>query len=206
MFFVSLIPIRPELPFGAPSERSDAARNRERLLHAARELVHECGVDAFTMDMLACRADVGKGTVFRRFGSRAGLMMTLLSDSESEFQRQFIFGPPPLGPGAPPLERLIAFGEARIKFVEEFGELARAASEHSPQNRHDAPPVVLWHRHIEMLLREAGLDRDPWLLALSLGASLDPERVLHSLREHGIPQERLAASWRELVTRLLKDG
>lgn len=204
MFFVSLIPIRPELPFGAPPERSDAARNRERLLQAARELVAEHGADALTMDMLACRAEVGKGTVFRRFGSRAGLMMSLLSDAESEFQRQFIFGPPPLGPGAPPLERLIAFGEARIKYVERYGELARAA-EHSPQNRHEAPPVVLWHRHIEMLLREAGLDRDPWLLALSLGATLDPERVLHSLREHGIPPERLADSWRELVTRLLRE-
>lgn len=204
MFFVSLIPIRPELPFGAPPERSDAARNRERLLQAARELVAEHGADALTMDMLACRAEVGKGTVFRRFGSRAGLMMSLLSDAESEFQRQFIFGPPPLGPGAPPLERLIAFGEARIKYVERYGELARAA-EHSPQNRHEAPPVVLWHRHIEMLLREAGLDRDPWLLALSLGATLDPERVLHSLREHGVPAERLADSWRELVTRLLRE-
>ncbi|MEZ2391377.1 TetR/AcrR family transcriptional regulator [bacterium RCC_150] len=201
---MSLIPIRPELRLGAPAERSDAARNRERLLQAAKELVSECGADAVTMDMLACRAKVGKGTVFRRFGSRAGLMMTLLSDAEAEFQRRFIFGPPPLGPGAPPLERLIAFGEARIKYVEEYGELARAAAEHSPQNRHDAPPVVLWHRHIEVLLREAGLDRDPWLLALSLSATLDPERVLHSLKVHQIPAERLAASWRELVSRLLK--
>lgn len=201
---MSLIPIRPgSLPVAQP-ERSDAARNRERLLQAARDLVAEHGVDAVTMDMLACRADVGKGTVFRRFGSRAGLMMTLLSDAEAEFQRDFIFGPPPLGPGAPPLERLIAFGEARIKFVEEYGELARAAAEHSPQNRHDAPPVVLWHRHIEMLLREAGIDRDPGLLALSLGATLDPERMLHSLRAHGVAPGRLAASWCELVTRLLK--
>src|SRR5213595_1433653 len=127
MFLVSLIPIRPELTFGAPPERSDAARNRERLLQAARELVSECGVDAVTMDMLACKAGVGKGTVFRRFGSRAGLMMTLLSDAESDFQQRFIFGPPPLGPGAPPLERLIAFGEGRIQYVMEYGELARAA-------------------------------------------------------------------------------
>ncbi|MFH5879033.1 TetR/AcrR family transcriptional regulator [Arthrobacter sp. NA-172] len=203
---MSLIPIRPGSPFGTQPERSDAARNRERLLQAARDLVAEYGVDAVTMDMLACRADVGKGTVFRRFGSRAGLMMILLSDAEAEFQRDFIFGPPPLGPGAPPLERLIAFGEARIKYVEEYGELARAAAEHSPHNRHDAPPIVLWHRHIEMLLREAGLDRDPWLLALSLGATLDPEGMLHALRVHGVAPERLVASWRELVTRLLKDA
>src|SRR3954464_12972758 len=109
--------MRPDVPLGAPHERSDAARNREPLLVAARDLVAEFGAEALTMDALACKAQVGKGTVFRRFGSRAGLMMTLLSNSESEFQRGFMFGPPPLGPGAAPSERLIAYGEGRIYFV-----------------------------------------------------------------------------------------
>lgn len=202
MFLVSLIPIRPEIPSGPPSERSDAARNRERLLQAARELVAEHGADALTMDMLACRAKVGKGTVFRRFGSRAGLMMTLLSDAEAEFQQQFIFGPPPLGPGAPAVERLIAFGEARIRYIDCNGELARAA-EHSPHNRHEAPPAVLWHRHLEMLLREAGVDRDPWLLASFLVSALDPERVLYALRSQGLDLARVEAGWREFAGRLL---
>ena len=101
------------------------------------------------MDKLAERAGVGKGTVFRRFGSRAGLMMTLLSDAEAEFQGRFMFGPPPLGPGAPPLERLIAFGAERIGYVLEFGELARAADA-SPYNRFEVPAAVLWHRHMEI--------------------------------------------------------
>ena len=64
---------------------------------AARDLLP---VDGVTMDDVACAAGVGKGTVFRRFGSRAGLMMTLLSDAEAQFQGRFMFGPPPLGPGA----------------------------------------------------------------------------------------------------------
>ncbi|OFI37002.1 TetR family transcriptional regulator [Arthrobacter sp. SW1] len=198
---MSLIPIRPEGPSGPPSERSDAARNRERLLEAARDLVAEHGADALTMDMLACRANVGKGTVFRRFGSRAGLMMTLLSDAEAEFQQLFIFGPPPLGPGAPAAERLIAFGEARIAYIDRNGELARAA-EHSPHNRHEAPPAQLWHRHIEMLLREAGVG-DPWLTASFLLSVLDPERVLYALRTQGVELGRLQAGWREFAGRLL---
>jgi AcrR family transcriptional regulator len=202
MFLVRLIPVRPENPSGVPTERSDAARNRERLLQAARELVAEHGADALTMDMLACRAKVGKGTVFRRFGSRAGLMMTLLSDAEAEFQQRFIFGPPPLGPGAPAVERLIAFGEARIRYIDSNGELARAA-EHSPHNRHEAPPAVLWHRHLELLLREAGVDRDPWLLASFLVSALDPERVLYALRSQGVDLARVEAAWREFAGRLL---
>jgi len=198
---VSLIPIRSAAP-AAGQERRDAARNRELLLCAARQLIEECGADGLTMDKLAERAGVGKGTVFRRFGSRAGLMMTLLSDAEAEFQSRFMFGPPPLGPGAPPLERLVAFGAARVGYVLQYGDLARAA-DHSVYNRFEVPAAVLWHRHIEYLLREAGFGADPWLMAMSLSATLDPERLLHAVRVHGVSPERLEASWRELVTSLV---
>jgi AcrR family transcriptional regulator len=200
---VSLIPIRSGSQLGAESERSDAARNRELLLRAARELIEECGADGLTMDRLAERAGVGKGTVFRRFGSRAGLMMTLLSDSEAEFQGRFMFGPPPLGPGAPPLDRLVAFGAERIAYVMEFGELARAADS-SAYNRFDVPAAVLWHRHIEMLLRAAGVTADPWLMAMSLSSTLDPERLLYAVRVHHVSPARLADSWRQLVTSVVK--
>ncbi|MFE4543584.1 TetR/AcrR family transcriptional regulator [Arthrobacter sp. NPDC056727] len=187
---------------GSGAERSDAARNRELLLCAARQLVEECGADGVTMDKLAERAGVGKGTVFRRFGNRAGLMMTLLSDAEADFQGRFMFGPPPLGPGAQPVERLIAFGAERIRYVMEFGELARAA-EASLHNRFEAPAAVLWHRHIEHLLRSAGFSADPWLMAMSLSATLEPERLLHAVRVQHISPERLEESWRELVTRVV---
>ncbi|WP_051628925.1 TetR/AcrR family transcriptional regulator [Arthrobacter sp. UNC362MFTsu5.1] len=199
---MSLIPIRSGSPLGGEAERSDAARNRELLLKAARELIEECGADGLTMDRLAGRAGVGKGTVFRRFGSRAGLMMTLLSDSEAAFQGRFMFGPPPLGPGAPPLDRLVAFGAERIAYVLEFGELARAADA-SAYNRYDVPAAVLWHRHIEMLLQAAGVTADPWLMAMSLSSTLDPERLLYAVRVHHVAPERLAESWRELVTRVV---
>lgn len=198
---MSLIPI--PFPPAGDAERRDAARNRELLLRAARELVEECGADGLTMDTLAQRAGVGKGTVFRRFGSRAGLMMTLLSDAEAAFQGRFMSGPPPLGPGAAPLERLIAFGTERIAWVQEFGELARAADESSP-NRFDVPAAVLCHRHLEMLLRAAGVTADPWLMAASLGATLEPERILHAVVVHHVAPERLAALWRELVTRVVR--
>src|SRR5215210_1465317 len=94
-------------------ERSDAARNREALLAAAAQLVDRHGVDAVTMDSVAAAAGVGKGTVFRRFDSREGLMASLLNRSETEWQRSVIEGPPPLGPGAPALDRLRAFGHSR---------------------------------------------------------------------------------------------
>src|SRR6476620_11605304 len=120
------------------AERSDAARNRERLLMAARELIEQGGAAALTMDRLAEQAGVGKGTVFRRFGSRAGLMLTLLNDSEAAFQARFLFGPPPLGPGAPPPDRLMASGAGRSAYVLEFGELVRAPG-NVPGGRFEVP-------------------------------------------------------------------
>ncbi|OAE03364.1 TetR family transcriptional regulator [Arthrobacter sp. OY3WO11] len=191
------------MPAGAAAERRDAARNRERLLAAARELIADCGAEGLTMDRLAEHAGVGKGTVFRRFGSRAGLMLTLLSESEADFQSRFMFGPPPLGPGASGLERLIAFGVERISYVMEFGDLVLAA-EHASRRRFEAPAAVLWHRHIEILLREEGFGPDPWLMAGSLAATLDPERLLSLVKVHGISPDRLTASWRDLVTRVVR--
>ena len=185
------------------AERSDAARTRERLLLAARELIEQGGAAALTMDRLAEHAGVGKGTVFRRFGSRAGLMLTLLDDSESAFQGRFLFGPPPLGPGAPPLQRLIAFGTERIAYVVEFGDLVLEAG-HASHGRFEVPAAALWNQHVEMLLREGGFESpEPALMAGSLTATLDPERLLHLIRERGVTSERLAVSWRDLVTRVV---
>jgi AcrR family transcriptional regulator len=67
--------------WGSPhAERADAARNRRLLLATAREMLAEQGADKLTMDGLAERAGLGKGTVFRRFGTRAGIFQALLDD------------------------------------------------------------------------------------------------------------------------------
>ena len=108
-------------------ERADAARNRQVLLATAREMLAELGADKITMDALAERAGVGKGTVFRRFGTRAGIFQALLDDDERDFQERVLSGPPPLGPGAAPLDRLIAYGQARISFLTGHREIARNA-------------------------------------------------------------------------------
>ncbi len=54
-----------------PTLRRDAARNRERILAAARELAAEG--EALQLNAVARRADVGIGTVYRHFGSPEAL-------------------------------------------------------------------------------------------------------------------------------------
>lgn len=185
----------------SPVERGDAARNRKRLLDAAAQLVAEHGADAITMDAVAARAGVGKGTVFRRFGSRAGLMQTLLDHSERELQQAFLFGPPPLGPGADPIERLVAFGRARIALVDVQGELLRAAG---GGVRFSAPAHLVSLTHVQTLLRAAGTAGDLPLLAHALLAPLDAALVLHQQRELGYSLERLADGWADLAERVAR--
>lgn len=186
---------------GGATERCDAARNRRLLLDAAAILVAERGVDAVTMDALAAAAGVGKGTVFRRFGSRAGLMLELLDHSEKELQSAFMFGPPPLGPGADPVDRLVAYGRARLAMVETQGEVMRAAKA-TPFSRFDAPPHLVSVAHVSTLLREAGHRDHVRLLTDALLAPLDADLVLHQLRELRIPLPEIADSWTRLARRM----
>ena len=59
--------------------RSDARRNREKILAAASELFAEEGA-GLCMDELARRAGVGHATVFRRFPSKEELVLAMFED------------------------------------------------------------------------------------------------------------------------------
>ncbi|MBE1875567.1 TetR/AcrR family transcriptional regulator [Myceligenerans pegani] len=186
-----------------PRERADAARNRSRLLDVAARLVAEHGAANVTMDAVAAGAAVGKGTVYRRFGDRAGLMLALLDHAGRAFQEAFISGPPPLGPGAPPTDRLRAFGAGLIEHHLRYRDLYLAA-ELPPDRRYtDDPPRALYARHISGLLAAAETGGDTELLTETLLASLDPALLAHLRAQRGMSQERITAGWTDLVDRLL---
>jgi AcrR family transcriptional regulator len=184
----------------APQERGDAARNRTLLLEAARRLITERGADAVTTDDIAAAAGVGKGTLFRRFGSRAGLMIVLLDEDEKVQQQAFLFGPPPLGPGAPPLERLLAYGRARLKFVAAHQALLSDANR-DPQMRFNAP-ATLHHRHVTVLLEEAATTGDLDAQATALLALLDADYVRHQLTERDQTLKSLGDAWETLARKV----
>jgi AcrR family transcriptional regulator len=190
-----------------PAERADAARNRRVLLAAAREIIAREGAGKLTMDGLAERAGLGKGTVFRRFGTRAGIFQALLDDDERDFQEHVLSGPPPLGPGAPPLDRLIAYGRARTGFLIRHREIARATLD----GRERAPAgssSPMSREHIRFLLGEICLGTaDLDVLATQLTAALDGPLLLHlsaaTLGEAaGQVSERLGRGWADLVQRV----
>ncbi len=185
------------------TERADAARNRRRLLDAARALVAEHGAEQVTMEAVAAAAEVGKGTVFRRFGSRSGLLMALLDHSERKAQQAFMFGPPPLGPGAAPVERLVAFGRARLLDIDVEGELYRAAEVGEAGDRYSGAPYMLLKAHVSMLLREAKVPGDLPLVADSLLSTLSAALVMHQMRAQGYSREQIGDNWEAIVRRVV---
>jgi len=196
--------------WGAPqAERADAARNRLHLLATARQMLAEQGQDRLTMDGLAERAGLGKGTVFRRFGTRAGIFQALLDDDERAFQQRVLSGPPPLGPGAAPQERLIAYGRARAGFMVGRREIARAALDGSQ-------PIPVGQRapmsqiHIRVLLGQlslGGVDLD--MLTVQLAAALDGPVLLYLSSDELTDavdelEQRIGQAWQDLVERVCR--
>ena len=198
------------LPLAAPrGERADAARNRQLLLTTAREMLAEQGADKLTMDALAERAGLGKGTVFRRFGTRPGIFQALLDDDERAFQQQVLSGPPPLGPGAAAFDRLVAYGRARIVFLIGHREIARAALDGS-QLVPAGSQTPISQLHIRVLLGQLNLgEADLDVLAVQLTAALDGPLLLYlsaaDLTEAaGQTAERITQGWQDLMRRVCR--
>ncbi|WP_307853771.1 TetR/AcrR family transcriptional regulator [Nocardioides palaemonis] len=182
-------------------ERADAARNREAILAAALRLVETRGVGCVTMDTVAAEAGVGKGTVFRRFETREGLMAAVLNESETAWQASVISGPPPLGPGAPPLERLLAFGHSRLRTNLTHADLIAAAGR--PGARSTAA-VSFVNMHVRHLLGELGVRGDLLMLATALLAPLEMVVLDQQVTHEHLPLERIEAGWDDLVRRVVE--
>jgi AcrR family transcriptional regulator len=149
------------------------------------------------MDQVAAAAGVGKGTLFRRFGDKAGLAAALLDARERVLQEAVLSGPPPLGPGAAPADRLVAFARAYLDYLFPHLALVRMSETAAPGARYRIGAYRFWHRHLAILL--AGAD-DQEHTAHALLAMVAAEHVAALLPEVG--EERIRANvvriWRQV--------
>jgi AcrR family transcriptional regulator len=179
-------------PGGPQIERADAARNRRRVLEAAARLFADQGPEAVSMDAVAAAAGVGKGTLYRRFGDREGLLLALLDDAERGLQEALLRGKPPLGPGAPPRERLLAFLSALVELLEQRGEIIRASETSAPGARVRGGAYAAWHQHLTLLIAELDPDADTAALAHVLLAPLAADSWTGLRSGLAIERDRLA--------------
>ncbi len=192
-----------ELPvLGAqPSERADARRNRRKILAAAERLFAAHGAENVSMDAIADAAEVGKGTLYRRFGDRRGLAHAILDEREREFQERLIRGSPPLGPGAVPAERLIAFGEGVLERMAVWGDLLLSAESGAPMARFRGPIYPTYRAHVHGLLREIDPALDADYLADVVLAALSAE-IVNYWRGQGLSEQRQRSGFRRMVETL----
>ncbi|PSL04643.1 TetR family transcriptional regulator [Haloactinopolyspora alba] len=176
-------------------ERADAARNRRLLIDAAERLVREHGVAALSMEAVAEAAGVGVGTVYRRFGDLAGLAYALLDAQERVFQEEVLHGPPPVGPGAPPAERLHAFVHRYVERLDNHGELLTTAE----TMRYQAGAYRLQHLHLSTLISEIDSGLDAEYLAGAILETLAGRLFVHQNTDRGFSAERIKAGLDQLL-------
>ncbi|MBU3568862.1 TetR/AcrR family transcriptional regulator [Priestia aryabhattai] len=73
--------VNDEKPSRIRTERRDAARNRQLILDAAHQLFEQYGVEQVSMNQIAIEAQVGPGTLYRRYRNKGELCLDLIKDS-----------------------------------------------------------------------------------------------------------------------------
>ncbi|MFY1686939.1 TetR/AcrR family transcriptional regulator [Plantactinospora sp. WMMB782] len=184
----------------APKERADAVRNRARILQVAERLFAEQDPRTVTMDQIAKAAGIGRATLYRRFPDPAAIAVALLDEHERRLQAQLIQGPPPLGPGAPADERLVAFYLAALDLLERHLPLALGA-ETGPA-RFSTGAYGFWRAHVRAVLADADTPDPDALVDIAL-SPLAPELYHFQRHELGLSRERVARNLSLLARRLL---
>ncbi|WP_017592731.1 TetR/AcrR family transcriptional regulator [Nocardiopsis potens] len=178
--------------------RADAVRNREAVLRAAGRLFDAADdPERVSMDDVAAAAGVGKGTLFRRFGDRAGLIRALY---EERAERLYASLEP--DPGRPAADAVGDLMSALLRFKIENRALARAF-ENAGGGPYTASGYDRLHSRLTGLMTEARGPDSADFLAHALLAGVRSDLVEHL---GDWPEERLRAGMAALVRSVLSGG
>ncbi|MBA2806312.1 TetR/AcrR family transcriptional regulator [Streptomyces sp. KM273126] len=185
--------------------RKDAARNREAVLAAADALFARSeSPEDITMADVAAAAGVGKGTLFRAFGDRSGLLRALYEARLEPVREAIESGPPPLGPGTPPHQRVLALLDSALCFKLDNRRLALALEESGSTSPYQAAHYDRWHNLLQGVLEQIpGLAADSDFTAHALLAAIRADLVEHLAGQEDVPREKLRAQLAAFTTRAI---
>ena len=194
-------------PEAGESERSDAARNRRKILRTAGVLFEERGVTSVTMEEIARAAGVGKGTLYRRFPHKGFLCQALLDEPTRGLQERTLALLSE--PGKSALEKLDLFLTLVVEFTEDNLDLLYGGNEPlcgTDRLERFTHPAYDWRRSTVLgLLRvaardgEVGSGLDLEYLATALLAPLDLDLYYYQRRVQGLPAERIETGLQSLA-------
>jgi AcrR family transcriptional regulator len=187
------------------AQRSDAIRNRAAVLAAAAKLFASGGQPSrVTMDQVAAEAGVGKGTLFRAFGSRAELVQALCAQQTEAIRQAVESGPPPLGPGAAPRARIAALLDALLVMHLDNPHLMLAAEDPSRGTTLYQLPDYQWaYQLLSQLLSDAGAGADNTLLPHILLGAIRAGLINELTASEHVSRKRLRTDLAKLVTMLV---
>ena len=107
--------------------------HRHRILEVARHLFAEKGVDAVSMHQIAKVAEVGQGTLYRRYANKGALCVDLMRDSHEHFAEEVATILTTLEKSTA-LKRLDAVLTILVTFIEEQGALLETVMAYSMRN------------------------------------------------------------------------
>ncbi|MGP8300259.1 TetR/AcrR family transcriptional regulator [Streptomyces inhibens] len=208
--------------------RADALRNRETVLAAADELFARSeSPRSVSMDEIAAAAGVGKGTLFRRFGDRTGLIRAVYEARIEPLRHAVEAGPAPLGPSAPPRERVPALLDAVLCFKLDNRHLSLALEEAGSGSPYQAAHYAWWHGILRDMLERmrdaadgtgngpaggtadrtaAGPAPESDFTAHALLAATRADLVEHLVGQEGMDRERIRAQLAAFVGTVLGQG
>ena len=169
-----LVRIAGDAPTAPERPRPDT---RARILKAAREIFFRDGFADANLDEVASRAEVGKGTLYRHFESKAELYVAVLAVGGAVFEEVMAEA---AGRGTTAVDRLRSIGRFYRRYWSEHPEYFSIFSVlHFPEFIGQLSPALLdevraiWERPLRRLeqviadgVRSGELRRcDPWVMA-----------------------------------------
>ncbi|MFE3739613.1 TetR/AcrR family transcriptional regulator [Streptomyces sp. NPDC059096] len=187
--------------------RKDAARNRQAVLAAADALFARGeNPEGVTMAAVAAAADVGKGTLFRAFGDRTGLLRALYEARLEPVREAVEAGPPPLGPATPPRQRVPALLDALLCFKLDNRPLMLALEEGGSGSPYQAEHYGRWHGLLDAMLGQIPGPADSGFTAHALLAAVRADLVEHLAGHEGVPRDRMRAQLADFTAGVLGSG
>lgn len=207
--------IIPEENLARPSERKDAAANRQAIMDAARALFATHGVAPVTMADIAKEAGVGKGTLYRRFAHKGELCLALLDKELQTFQDGSLVQMRQMtATGQPYMAQLDYFLDALVYFVaNNLPLMCEIASAPTPLEDlvQDVNQPHYWQeltvRRLLERAAQAGEMADPSRLDLDylaslLMAALNARTLRFQLEAQQYTPERISRGLRQFVGKL----